>query len=40
MMYSIVQAKEEHPFEQPSVPCCKIVVTEGLCKFMSFSDEF
>ena len=35
----IIQAKEEHPFEQPSVRCCKIVVIEGLSKFMSFLQK-
>ena len=35
----IIQDKEEHPFEQPSVRCCKIVVIEGLSKFMSFLQK-
>ena len=34
-----VLAKEEHPFEQTSVRCCKIVVIEGLSKFMSFLQK-
>ena len=39
MMQSIAQAKEKHLFEQPSVRCCKIVVIEGLSKFMSFLQK-
>ena len=38
-MQSIIQAKEEDPFEQPSIRCCKIVVAEDLSKFMSFLQK-